>query len=100
VQSADIGKKAISNFTRWRDPETDDLLDQLGSAGDEKAQQEAAHGLQKIMMDEVPNIPLWYGAQWFQFRTARVTGWPDETNPYASFTDVLLHVTRLRPAGS
>ena len=99
VQSADIGKKAISNFTRWRDPATDDLLDQLGAAGDEKSQQEAAHGLQQIMMDEVPNIPLWYGAKWFQYRTARVTGWPDEKNPYAAVSDVLLMITRVRPAG-
>jgi peptide/nickel transport system substrate-binding protein len=50
-------------------------------------------------MDEVPNIPLWYGAKWFQYRTARVTGWPDEKNPYASVSDVLLIITRLRPAG-
>jgi ABC-type transport system substrate-binding protein len=100
VQSADIGKKAVSNFTRWRDAETDDLLDQLAAAGDEKSQQEAAHGLQRIMMDEVPNIPLWYGAKWFQFRTARVTGWPDEKNPYAAVSDVLLMATRWQPAGS
>jgi peptide/nickel transport system substrate-binding protein len=100
VQSADIGKKAISNFTRWRDKETDDLLATLSSAGDEKSQQEAAHGLQQIMMEDVPNIPLWYGAKWFQYRTARVTGWPEENDPYAMSSDVLLIVTRLRPAGS
>jgi peptide/nickel transport system substrate-binding protein len=100
VQSADIGEKAVSNYTRWRDPATDDLLGKLAAAGDEKGQQEAAHGLQQIMMDEVPNIPLWYGAKWFQYRTARVTGWPDEKDPYASVSDVLLMITRLRPAGS
>ncbi len=100
TQSADIGKKAVSNFTRWRDDETDDLLDQLAAAGDEKSQQEAAHGLQRIMMDEVPNIPLWYGAKWFQYRTERVAGWPDEKDPYAAVSDVLLIATRWRPAGS
>ena len=100
AQSAAIGKKAISNFTRWQDKGTDDLLATLSAAGDEKSQQDAVHGLQQVMMDQVPNIPLWYGAKWFQYRTARVTGWPEEKDPYAASSDVLLVVTRLRPAGS
>ncbi len=100
AQSADIGKPAVSNFSRWRDDRTDQLLDQLASAGDEQAQKEAVHGLQQVMVDEVPNIPLWYGAKWFQYRTKRVVGWPNAEDPYATSTDVLLIITRLRPAGS
>jgi len=99
-QSAPIGGKAISNFTRWQDGKTDDLLNQLASGGDEKSQQEAVHGLQQVMMEQVPNIPLWYGAKWFQYRTARATGWPNEKDPYAASSDALLVITKLRPAGS
>jgi peptide/nickel transport system substrate-binding protein len=52
------------------------------------------------MMDQVPMIPLWYGAKWFQYRTARATGWPSEQNPYAAPSDNLLIITSLKPAGS
>jgi len=100
AQSAPVGQKAVSNFARWQDGETDDLLDQLAAAGDEKSQQEAVHGLQKIMMEQVPNIPLWYGAKWFQYRTERAEGWPNEKDPYAASSDVLLIATRWQPAGS
>jgi peptide/nickel transport system substrate-binding protein len=100
AQSAPVGKKAVSNFTRWQDGDTDDLLNQLAAAGDEKTQQEAVHGLQKIMMEQVPNIPLWYGAKWFQYRTERATGWPNEKDPYAASSDTLLIATRWQPAGS
>jgi ABC-type transport system substrate-binding protein len=100
AQTADIGKPAVSNFTRWKDQDTDDLLAQLAAAGDEKAQQEAVHGLEKIMMDQVPNIPMWYGARWFEYRTARATGWPNEKDPYAAVGDNLIVVTHLKPAGS
>jgi peptide/nickel transport system substrate-binding protein len=100
AQSAPVGGKAISNFTRWQDGKTDDLLNQLAAAGDDKSQQEAVHGLQQVMMDQVPNIPLWYGAKWFQYRTARASGWPNEKDPYAASSDALLVITRLRPAGS
>jgi peptide/nickel transport system substrate-binding protein len=100
AQSADIGKSAVSNFSRWRDDSTDALLADLHTAEDEKSQKAAVHGLQQVMMDEVPNIPLWYGAKWFQYRTKRVTGWPNEKDPYGTSTDVLLMITRLRPTGS
>jgi peptide/nickel transport system substrate-binding protein len=101
--TADIGKNAVANFSRWSDPETDDLLGKLSAAGTDETRKEAVHGLQKIMVDEVPNIPLWYGARWFQFRTARMTGWPNEKDPYASsgvLNDNLLIITHLEPAGS
>jgi peptide/nickel transport system substrate-binding protein len=100
AQSADMGKAAVSNFSRWRDDKTDTLLTELQTAGDEDSRKKAVHGLQRVMMDEVPNIPLWYGAKWFQYRTKRVTGWPNAEDPYAMSSDMLLIITRLRPAGS
>ena len=99
-QSAPIGKEAVSNFVRWKDPQTDKLIDQLRVATSEEDQKAAVSELQQIMVDEVPMIPLWYGAKWFQYRTARATGWPNEKDPYASPSDNLLIVTHLKPATS
>ncbi len=99
-QSAPIGKKAASNFVRWNDPATDKLLDQLRVATSDADQKKAVEGLTKVMVDQVPMIPLWYGAKWFQFQTDKAVGWPDEKNPYAAPGDNLLVLTNLKPAGS
>ncbi|ROT28190.1 ABC transporter substrate-binding protein [Micromonospora sp. HM5-17] len=99
-QSAPIGQKAASNFVRWTDPRTDQLIAQLRVATDEAAQKAAVAELARIMMDQVPMIPLWYGAKWFQYRTKKAVGWPNEKNPYAAPSDNLLIITNLRPAGS
>lgn len=97
-QSAPIGTKATSNFVRWNDPKTDELVEKLRVANDEKAQQAVVADLQKIMMEQVPVIPLWYGARWFQYSTKKATGWPNEDNPYAGPGDNLLWITNLKPS--
>jgi peptide/nickel transport system substrate-binding protein len=98
ARTAPVGKPALSNETRWQDPETDALLSDLKAATDEAAQKEAVEGLAEIMLDEVPNIPIWYGAKWFQYDTSRAVGWPNEENPYSAGGDSLVVLTHLRPA--
>jgi peptide/nickel transport system substrate-binding protein len=95
---APVGQKATSNFVRWNDARTDELIDKLFAAQDEKAQKAIVGDLSKIMMDQVPLIPLWYGARWFQYSTKKAVGWPDEKNPYALPTDNLLWITNVKPA--
>jgi ABC-type transport system substrate-binding protein len=97
-RTAPVGKPALSNETRWQDPETDALLADLKVATDESEQQEAVAGLAEIMMDEVPNIPIWYGAKWFQYSTKNAVGWPNEDDPYAGSNDFLPMLMHLRPA--
>ena len=71
----------------------------LKVATDEDAQKEAVTGLAEIMMDEVPNIPIWYGAKWFEYNTKNAVGWPNEDDPYVGSDDFLPILTHLRPAG-
>ncbi|MDI3418726.1 ABC transporter substrate-binding protein [Streptomyces luteolus] len=98
-QTAPIGKPAPSNFVRWKDGETDRLLDDLQSAPDVAAQKKAIAGLTEVMTEKVPMIPLWYGAKWFQYQTDKAVGWPNNENPYAGPGDHMLIVTHLKPAG-
>ena len=81
--TAAVGGQATSNFERWSDPTTDRLLAQYASSIDPKVQQEALNGLQTIMVNQVPSIPLVYGATWAEYSTTRFVGWPDQKNPYA-----------------
>jgi peptide/nickel transport system substrate-binding protein len=96
--SAPIGQKAPTNWIRWMDPDTDALIDQLRQSPDIAEQKKAVAGLEKILTTKYPTVPLWYGAHWFQYSTARATGWPNEQDPYALTTDNLLIITHLTPS--
>lgn len=98
ARTAPVGKKAEGNQVRWKDARTDKLLGQLRVAVDRDEQKKAVAGLVDVMMDEVPMIPVWYGAKWFQYSTKKATGWPSEQNPYAAAGDNLVWLTHLQPA--
>lgn len=97
-QSAPVGEKATINYVRFENPEMDKLIDQLRQSPDEAAQKQAVAGMQKIIFEQFPTIPLWYGANWFQYSTRRAVGWPSEQDPYAKPGDSLLVITHLQPA--
>jgi peptide/nickel transport system substrate-binding protein len=99
THTAPVGQPALTNEIRWRDPETDALLRELRVAPNEAAQQEAVHGLVDVMMNDVPMIPIWYGAKWFQYDTTKAVGWPNAQDPYADGGNGLVVLTHLRPAG-
>lgn len=94
--TAPVGEDATSNFVRWEDEKTDELLAQFLSAETEDVQKEIAYQLQTIMYEQFPTIPLWYGAIWFQYRTENAVGWPNEEDPYAGSGDLPLILRRLR----
>jgi peptide/nickel transport system substrate-binding protein len=81
--TAPVGSQATSNFERWNDPATDKLLAQYAGSIDPTVQQEALAGLQQIMVEHAPSIPLVYGATWYEYNTSRFVGWPDPAHPYA-----------------
>ncbi|MEV0796905.1 ABC transporter substrate-binding protein [Kribbella sp. NPDC050281] len=98
ARTAPIGKKADSNEIRWQDPKTDELLGQLETSPDEGTQKQAVAGLVDIMMNQVPMIPIWYGAKWFQYDTKKAEGWPNEQDPYADGGNGLVVLTHLVPS--
>lgn len=100
ARSAAIGQTAQSNFERWEDPKTDDLLKQFASAQDDATQKKIVSQLQQIVFDNFPTIPLWYGAVWFEYRTEHADGWPNADNPYANSGDWPLILTHLVPPTS
>jgi len=97
AQSAEIGEAAVSNFERWQDDTTDSLLQQFRSAQDEDEQKDIVYQLQQIVYDNFPTIGLWYGAKWFQYRTANAEGWPSADDPYCSSSDWPIILTHLIP---
>ncbi len=103
TNSAAVGKTASSNFERWMDSSTDKLLAQYATTADPTVQQQALNGLESIMVEQLPSIPLVFGATWYEYSTRNFTGWPDATNAYASpapfdFPDAEVVALNLQPA--
>ncbi|GAA4990150.1 ABC transporter substrate-binding protein [Yinghuangia aomiensis] len=80
--TAPVGQPAFNNTERWQDPETDKLLQQYASTQDPAVQKQALEGLQDIMVEKMPIIPLYNFAAWSEYSTKSVVGWPDKDNPY------------------
>ncbi|HEY5003626.1 MAG TPA: ABC transporter substrate-binding protein [Ktedonobacteraceae bacterium] len=84
TNSAAVGQQASSNFERWINPTTDKLLAQYATTTDSSLQQQALNGLQQVMVEQLPSIPLVYGATWYEYSSRNFAGWPSANNAYAS----------------
>lgn len=102
TNSAPVGQSAPSNYERWMDPATDKLLDQYASSTDPAVQKQAIYGLEQIMVNQLPSIPLTAEPYWYQYSTAKFVGWPDAKNPYAApgtavYPDIEYVILNLQP---
>ncbi len=99
LNSAQIGQGKF-NFVAWNDPATDKFLNMYASTTDAAVQKQAIVGIEKIFVENQPFIPLWTGADYDEYSTRNFTGWPDQSNPYASgspntapdYEQVILHL--------
>lgn len=75
--------RVFANFQRWYDEETDELLANYAGTEDETEQAEAVAGLQRIVAEKLPAIPIITAPNWFNVNTRHWTGFPSEEDPYA-----------------
>ena len=83
ANSAPIGTAAGSNFERYNNPAADKLINQYATTTSTATQHSIVSQLQKIMLQDVPVIPVTEQVNWFQYDTGSFSGWPTEGNPYA-----------------
>jgi peptide/nickel transport system substrate-binding protein len=103
TNSAPIGQSAPSNYERWMNPATDQLLNEYASSTDPQVQKQALDGLQQIMVQQLPSIPLTAEPYWYEYSTLNFTGWPDAQHPYAApgtaeYPDIEIVLLNLQPA--
>ncbi|MFC4617596.1 ABC transporter substrate-binding protein [Camelliibacillus cellulosilyticus] len=72
------------NLEQWNDPKTDDMLKAYQGTLDKTKQKEAINYLQNVMVDQMPSVPLLFGATWYEYRDENFTGWPTEEDPYVN----------------
>ncbi len=80
--TAPLGQNATSNYERFSDKTVDGLLKEYASADDSR-QHAIVNALQKVMLEQVPIIPVTESVNWFQYSTKAFTGWPTADDPYA-----------------
>jgi peptide/nickel transport system substrate-binding protein len=83
ANSAPIGTAAGSNFERYSNPATDKLINEYAKTADTSTQHSIVNQLQKVMLSQVPVIPVTEAVDWFQYDTGSFSGWPTPSNPYA-----------------
>ncbi len=101
LNSAPIGKLATFNLERFHSATADALIKSYLSTDNAGIQKKDMAGLESIMVNQLPVIPLYYGTEWGLYSTVHIAGWPSPSNPYeiASPYDtpmnevVLLHLT-------
>jgi peptide/nickel transport system substrate-binding protein len=59
-----------------------DLIESFGSTNDAAEQTQIINTLQEFTAENMPFIPLFSNAVWYQYRTEKVVGWPNAENPY------------------
>ncbi len=76
------GNIGSTNYERFKSPSTDALFNQYSSASPSQ-QVNIIHDIQKVMIDQVPLIPVTEGVDWYQYDTTHFSGWPTQSNPFA-----------------
>ncbi|MQM27401.1 ABC transporter substrate-binding protein [Glycomyces albidus] len=93
------------NFSRWQNDHAWELTQELATvATDDPRYPELIGELQRISLQELPAIPIWYNGAWSQASNAVWTDWPsEETGIYSSVWDdmaglgAVRMLTQIRP---
>jgi len=78
------GGQVADNFGRYDNPEATKLLQEYAAASDEATRKTLLDQIQKIFVEEVPAIPVGTHPQLAEYNTRNFTGWPSESNQYAT----------------
>jgi peptide/nickel transport system substrate-binding protein len=104
---------AQDNWERDNNPQAWAIVQKLDSTpiSDTAARQAMFSQLEKIFLQTLPEIPLWYNGAWAQWNTDVWTNWPSSTNPNDQYTPIMwggwlgnmttiLALAQLKPAAS
>jgi len=78
-----VGQSTNDNFDRYASADADKVLAEFGQTSDVSLQKQYASQLETIFVKEAPALPLFPGVDWYEYSTARFTGFPSKDNPYA-----------------
>lgn len=77
-----VGKSTVNNYERYKNADTQKLLDEYKATTDTAKQQEILDQLQEVVYNDLPVIGMYYGGLWGLFNTSKFVGWPSAKDPY------------------
>ncbi|MBE3575269.1 MAG: ABC transporter substrate-binding protein [Firmicutes bacterium] len=77
-----IGENAQSDYARYTNPEITKALETYRESSDFATQKKAINTIARIVLEEVPFIPLTGRTNFADFNESRFVGWPSASNPY------------------
>ena len=80
--SAAVGKTAPSNLSRYTNPIITKALEAYRSSSDMAVQKKAIGDIVKVVMQDMPFLPLTDRSEFANFNTSKFTGFPSAQNPY------------------
>ena len=80
--TAPAGSAASGDFERYHSAQADAALATAASTDNQAQLLKAYTTIEKLMVTDVPVIPLFNGGAWALYTTAHATGWPSASNPY------------------
>jgi peptide/nickel transport system substrate-binding protein len=83
ANTAPIGKTATTNWERYSSPATDKLFSEYAATTNTALQHQIVNQLEKVMLSDVPVIPMTEDVAWYQYSTSGFSGWATPKNPYA-----------------
>ena len=97
------GNIGSTNYSHYKSAATDALFNEYSGAG-QSQQVNIIHQIQKVMVDQLPLIPVTEGVDWYQYDTSHFGGWPTQADPYAQPSpyqspDMGVVMTHLVPTG-
>jgi peptide/nickel transport system substrate-binding protein len=96
--SAAIGQVASTNFDRFNSAVADRYLHTYNTTSNGAVQKAALGKVEQVWLQEMPAIPLVWGAYWNEYSTQNFVGWPTASNMYTDPgpNDMAAELTALR----
>jgi peptide/nickel transport system substrate-binding protein len=70
------------NWENYNNPEVVALIDAIPKESDPEILRGIYDQLQEIFLKDLPGIPLFYGAVWYEYSEEYWVGWPNEENGF------------------
>ena len=82
AMSAPAGQPVNTNYGRYTNPAVDAALASFASTSSPSVQKADIASIAKVVLTQVPAIPLTARPNWFDYSTKYFTGWPSASDPY------------------
>jgi peptide/nickel transport system substrate-binding protein len=76
------GNIGSTNYSHYKSASTDALFNKYSSLS-AAGQVQDVHAIEKVMVDDIPLIPVTEGVDWYQYDTTNIGGWPTQADMFA-----------------